>query len=108
MSLWKRLLGKTDPVSPPTEESAAMRPLDLLMANLLETWGQRYAFQLDRDKWELALKVPGFELLATETDGGKIALTFEEAGKKHRVECPLEEAPRLIEALLFPENEEEG
>jgi hypothetical protein len=77
------------------------------MANLLETWEQRYTFHLDREKWELALKVPGFELQAAETDAGKIDLTFEEAGKKHRVECSLEEAPRLIEALLFPESEEE-
>ena len=29
---------------------------------------------------------------------------FEEAGTKHRVECTTEEAPKLIEALLFPGN----
>ena len=81
-----------------------MRPLDQLLGTLLETWNQRYKFTLNREKWELELSVPGFQVLATETGEDKIALRFEEAGKRHRVECSVDEAPRVIEALLFPEH----
>jgi hypothetical protein len=81
-----------------------MKSLDKVLGTLLETWDKRYTFKLDREKWRLQLSVPGFELIATEGKEGKILLAFEEAGTKHRVECTTEEAPKLIEALLFPRN----
>lgn len=80
-----------------------MRPLDQLLGTMLETWNQRYNFKLNREKWELEFSVPGFILFATETTGGRIALTFDEAGKRHQVECSVAESPRVIEALLFPD-----
>lgn len=81
-----------------------LRPLEQLLGTLLETWDQRYNFTLDREKWALTLSVPGFQLVATETGGNKVALAFEEAGTRHRAECSADEAPRIIEALLFPED----
>jgi hypothetical protein len=78
-------------------------PLDRVFGRLLETWGHRYKFTFDLEKRELALSVQGFDLLASES-GGTILLAFEEAGQKHRVECSVEEAPKVIEALLFPES----
>lgn len=114
MSLWQKLFGSKDAASSPLETHTStpaskqpddLRPLEQLLGTLLETWDQRYGFSLDREKWELVLSVPGFELLATEAGEGKIALSFEEAGNRHRVAGPLEEAPRLIEALLFPDPE---
>ena len=112
MSFWKRLFGSKDtPVAPGKPKSGAprgpeagetMRPLELVWGTLLETWDQRYNFTLNREKWELTLSVPGFELLVTETRDGRIVLTFEEAGKRHRAECSVEEAPTIIEALLLP------
>jgi len=83
-------------------ENRKLGPLDKVLGTLLETWGKRYAFDLNREKRELRLTVPNFELLATESQDGKIFLTFEEAGTKHRVECTADEAPKVIEALLFP------
>ena len=81
-----------------------LRPLDQVLGMLLETWNHRYKFTLNREKWELALSVHGFDLLASESGTGKIVLTFEEAGTKHRAECSVEEAPKVIESLLFPES----
>lgn len=79
-----------------------MTPLDRVLAELLETWNQRYEFILNREKQELTLRVPNFELIVTKGEGEEVWIRFEEAGQKHRVECPLDEAPRVIEGLLFP------
>jgi hypothetical protein len=104
----KRQQGGTVPAAPkaqhPTShnENSKMKPLDQVLGNLLETWDKRYTFNLDREKGELRLTVPNFELVATESSAEKIFLTFDEAGTRHRVECSTDEAPKVIEALLFP------
>jgi hypothetical protein len=77
------------------------RPLEEVLAALLETWDQRYAFELDREAWRLSLNTSSFELHATEGGDGAIVLAFERAGKPHEIECSVDEAPKLIETLLF-------
>ena len=72
------------------------------MGTLLETWDQRYAFKHDRKNARITFEVPGFTLTAVESGKEEIAVLFEEAGVRHRVECSVEEAPMVIEALLFP------
>ena len=79
-----------------------MRPIEQLLGTMLETWNQRYNFRLERETGVLVFSVPGFELTAVEHEGA-IALSFEEEGKRYRKICPLEEAPSVIEASLFPE-----
>ncbi|MBC7783900.1 MAG: hypothetical protein H7144_08665 [Burkholderiales bacterium] len=76
--------------------------IDQLMGTLLETWGQRYQLSHDRVAGLVTFSVPGFSLVASEDGNGSIQIEFEESGQKHRVNCPIEEAPQLIESLLFP------
>lgn len=84
-----------------------MNRLDQVMGTLLETWNQRYTFRHDREESRLSFEVPGFTLDVVEAAGeDQVAILFEEAGTKHRAECSVEEAPHIIEALLFPEEEE--
>lgn len=85
-----------------------MNRLDRVMGTLLETWGQRYAFTHDLEEPKITFEVPGFTLTVVE-DGNRedVALLFEEAGTKHKAVCTADEAPKVIEALLFPESEEE-
>jgi hypothetical protein len=73
------------------------------MGTLLETWEQRYTFGHDRARGLISLEVPGFVLLVQETDNGRITLTFEQEGETRTVECAADEAPKEIEALLFPQ-----
>jgi len=88
-------------------EDPGMSRLDQVMGTLLETWDQRYTFRHERTEPRLSFEVPGFTLDVVEAAGDdEVALLFEEAGVKHRAECSVEEAPRIIEALLFPEEEE--
>ena len=94
-SFWKRLFGAKQPPTAP------LSPLDLVLGALLETWGQRYQFDFDRAKGALVFNRRGFELRASELPTGGICLNFNEAGKQHRVECSVEEAPKVIETLLF-------
>jgi hypothetical protein len=77
--------------------------LEGVLATLLETWNQRYAFELDREAWQLSLNTLDFELRATETADGNVVLSFQRAGKPHEFECSALEAPKVIESLLFPE-----
>jgi len=86
----------------PRHHPIQMDRLDEVMGTLLETWGQRYAFKHDRVQHKITFEVPGFTLSAVESRNDEIALLFEEAGTRHRVECSVAEAPKLIEALLFP------
>jgi hypothetical protein len=80
-----------------------MNRLEHVMGTLLETWEQRYTFVHDREEPSITFEVPGFTLKAVEEQEGDVALVFEEAGTKHRVVCNVDEAPRVIEALLFPD-----
>lgn len=73
------------------------------MGTLLETWEKRYAFVHDREEPSITFEVPGFTLKAVEEEDEDVAMIFEEAGTKHRVVCNVDEAPRVIEALLFPD-----
>ena len=81
-----------------------MTRLHQVMGTLLETWANRYSFTHDLQQPKITFEVPGFTLVAVEWADG-IALLFEESGTHHRVECTVEEAPKLIEALLFPKEE---
>jgi hypothetical protein len=80
-----------------------MNRLEHVMGTLLETWEQRYTFVHDREEPSITFEVPGFTLKAVEEQEDDVALVFEEAGTKHRVVCNIDEAPRVIEALLFPD-----
>lgn len=78
------------------------------MGTLLERWDQRYKFVHDREEPKLTFEVPGFTLTVVESgDGEDVAILFEEAGTKHKAICSSSEAPRVIEALLFPEPDAE-
>ena len=85
-------------------DSKKLHRLDQVMGTLLETWDNRYTFRHDRDAPKLTFTVPEFTLTVVEdgVSADKVALLFEEAGTSHRVECTAEEAPKIIEALLFP------
>lgn len=75
-----------------------------MMGTLLETWEQRYSFEHDRQEPKITFEVPGFTLTVVEHgEGDEVALLFEEAGTSHKVVCSADEAPTVIEALLFPE-----
>lgn len=88
------------------ENAKNMNRLDRVMGSLLETWGQRYEFVHDREDSKITFQVPGFTLTAVEQKKGDgIELLYEEAGTKHKVACSTDDAPRMIEALLFPEPE---
>ena len=80
-----------------------MNRLEHVMGTLLETWEKRYAFVHDREEPSITFEVPGFTLKAVEEEDEDVAMIFEEAGTKHRVVCNVDEAPRVIEALLFPD-----
>jgi hypothetical protein len=80
-----------------------MNRLEHVMGTLLETWEKRYNFVHDRKEPSITFEVPGFTLKAVEEEDEDVALIFEEAGTKHRVVCGVDEAPRVIEALLFPD-----
>lgn len=80
-----------------------MNRLEDVMGTLLETWEQRYTFVHNREEHSITFEVPGFTLRAVEDEEEDVALLFEEAGTKHRVVCKVGEAPRVIEALLFPD-----
>ncbi|RYD34017.1 MAG: hypothetical protein EOP86_11970 [Verrucomicrobiaceae bacterium] len=83
-----------------------MNRLDRVMGALLETWGHRYKFEHDRQEPKITFEVPGFILtLVEEKEGDKVAILFEEAGTTHKAVCSADEAPKVIEALLFPEPE---
>ena len=85
-----------------------MERLEHVMGTLLETWEQRYAFEHDREEQKLTFEIPGFTITVVEEgDGDQVALLFEEAGTKHKAVCTADEAPKVIEALLFPEPAEE-
>ena len=85
-----------------------MDRLSNIMATLLETWEQRYAFEHDREAPKLTFEVPGFTLTVVEEgEEDQVALLFEEAGTQHKAVCPAGDAPRVIEALLFPDPSEE-
>ena len=85
-----------------------MNRLERVMGTLLETWDQRYTFKHDRKEPELTFDVPGFTLTVVEEGRGEdVAILFEEAGTKHKAVCTADEAPKAIEALLFPEPEPE-
>lgn len=80
-----------------------MNRLDRVMGELLETWGQRYTFEHDRQEHKISFEVPGFKLtLVEQGEGDEVAILFEESGTKHKAVCSVEEAPRIIDALLFP------
>jgi len=85
-----------------------MNRLDRVMGTLLETWEQRYKFEHDRQEPKITFEVPGFTLTVVEQgEGDNVAILFEEAGTKHKAVCTADEAPKVIEALLFPEPEAE-
>jgi len=84
-----------------------MDRLENVMGTLLETWEQRYTFEHDREDPKLTFEVPGFTLTVVEEgDDDQVALLFEETGTKHKAVCSVDEAPRVIESLLFPESVE--
>lgn len=85
-----------------------MNRLDRVMGTLLETWEQRYGFEHDLQQQKITFEVPGFTLTVVEQgDGDDVALLFEEEGTKHKAVCTADDAPKVIEALLFPEPEAE-
>lgn len=85
-----------------------MNRLDYIMGTLLEVWNKRYTFRHDREEPKLTFEVPGFTLTVVGCgDSDRVAILFEEAGTNHRAECSAEEAPKVIEALLFPGQESE-
>lgn len=96
----------TDSTTSLQTEKKPMNRLDRVMGTLLETWAQRYQFEHDREEPKLTFQVPGFTLTVLEQgEGDQVAILFEEAGTKHKAICSVEEAPKIIEALLFPEPE---
>ncbi|MEI6703784.1 MAG: hypothetical protein WCL71_09670, partial [Deltaproteobacteria bacterium] len=75
-----------------------------VMGTMLETWEQRYLFAHDLQEHKITFTVPGFTLtVIEEIENDNVALLFEKAGTKHKVVCSTDEAPKIIEALLFPE-----
>ena len=83
-----------------------MDRLDRVMGTLLETWDHRYKFEHDRREPKITFEVSGFTLtVVEEVEGNQVAILFEEAGTKHKALCSADEAPKIIEALLFPEPE---
>jgi len=81
-----------------------MDQLYRVMGTMLETWEQRYLFAHDLQEHKITFTVPGFTLtVIEEIENDNVALLFEKAGTKHKVVCSTDEAPKIIEALLFPE-----
>lgn len=73
------------------------------MGTMLETWEQRYLFAHDLQEAKITFTVPHFTLTVIEEgENDEVALLFEKAGTKHKVVCFTNEAPEMIEALLFP------
>ena len=90
------------------EHTENMDRLENVMGTLLDTWKQRYTFEHDREEPKLTFEVPGFSLTVIEEgDANQVAILFEEAGTKHKAVCSTDEAPKVIEELLFPDHTEE-
>jgi hypothetical protein len=102
--------GRTSPprplngnVMPP--QSPTFGPLDEVLGTLLETWGQRYRFEMDREQRLLLLsKPPDIEVGAKELPDGRIHVVYQPSPDKSAEEyCSVERAILLINALMARE-----
>jgi len=86
-------------------QSATYGPLDEVLGTLLETWGQRYRFEMNRKERLLLLsKPPDNEVGAKELPDGRIHVVYQPSADETAEEsCSVARAVRLIEALMARE-----
>jgi hypothetical protein len=86
-------------------QSPVFGPLDEVLGILLETWGQRYRFEMNRQERLLLLsKPPDNEVGAKELPDGRIHIVYRPSADETAEEfCSVERAVRLIEALMARE-----
>jgi hypothetical protein len=87
-------------------QSPAFGPLDEVLGTLLETWGQRYRFEMNREERLLLLsKSPDNEVGAKELPDGRIHVVYQPSPDETAEEfCSVDRAIRLIEALMARES----
>jgi hypothetical protein len=85
--------------------SPVFGPLDEVLGTLLETWGQRYRFEMNREKRLLLLsKPPDNEVGAKELPDGRIHVVYQPSPSETAEEyCSVRRAVLLIEALMARE-----
>ena len=82
--------------------SATFGPLDELIGHLLETWGQRYAFECDRERRIARFTRDEMQARVEELPTGKLLVTYLHAPNESAMEfCTPKEAAILVEAVLF-------
>ncbi len=86
-------------------QSPTFGPLDEVLGTLLETWDQRYRFEMNREERVLLLsKPPDNEVGAKELPDGRIHVVYQPSPDETAEEyCSVERAVRLIEALMARE-----
>jgi hypothetical protein len=87
-------------------QSPTFGPLDEVLGALLETWGQRYRFEMNRAERLLLLsKPPDNEVGAKELPDGRIHVVYlisaDQTGEEF---CSVSRAVQLIEALMVRDN----
>ena len=90
-------------VMPP--QSSSFGPLDEVLGTLLETWDQRYRFEMNREERLLLLsKPPDNEVGAKELPDGRIHVVYQPSPDETAEEfCSVDRAVRLIEQLMARE-----
>jgi hypothetical protein len=82
--------------------STTFGPLDELIGCLLETWGQRYAFECDREHRVALLTRDEMQARVDELPTGMLRVTYQHAPNQDASElCTPTEAAALVEAVLF-------
>ena|SRR5258706_13393341 len=83
----------------------AFGPLDEVLGTLLETWGQRYRFEMNReDRLLLLSKPPDNEVGAKELPDGRIHVVYHPSPDETAEEyCSVDRAVRLIDSLMARE-----
>ncbi|MDB5325723.1 MAG: hypothetical protein JWM57_1292 [Phycisphaerales bacterium] len=86
-------------------QSPTLAPLDQVLGTLLETWGQRYRFEMNREQRLLLLSnPPDIEVGAKELPDGRIHVVFQSSPDETAEEfCSVDRAVRLIDALMARE-----
>ena len=81
--------------------SPTFGPLDELIGRLLETWGQRYAFECDRERRVARFTRDEMQARVDELPTGKLLVTYQHAPDETATEfCTPNEAAVLVEAVL--------
>jgi hypothetical protein len=81
--------------------TASFGPLDEMLGLLLETWGHRYAFEMDRERRVAFFTRGGMQARAVEADGGLIRVAYESAPHEVAEElCTPEKAAVLLDAIM--------